>query len=149
LFAHFQWVIIFQGAQKMKQQLFCIHGTLAHDPAIDQWLNAHTGELSAIASQWLTVMRGCGDELREAMHDGCPTFCLGEFPFAYVNIFTAHVNLGFFQGAALRDPANLLEGSGKSMRHVKLRPGMATNTRALARLIEEAYQDMKGRVQQG
>jgi hypothetical protein len=38
--------------------------------------------------------------------------------FDYVNVFKAHVNVGFFQGTALPDPAKLLEGTGKRIRHV-------------------------------
>src|SRR6266571_400612 len=99
-------------------------------------------------------MRKCGDEVRELLHDGCPVACLGDAPFGYVNVFTSHVNVGFFQGAALPDPSRLLQGSGKFMRHVKLRPGTpknaaATNAPALRRLIEAAYSDIKERVEHG
>lgn len=125
------------------------HGAVARDPAIDAWLKERPGELGAIAREWFEVMRGCGDEVRELLHDGCPVACLGDAPFAYVNVFTAHVNVGFFHGAALADPARLLEGAGKSMRHVKLRPGSATGTAALRRLIEAAYEDIKQRVERG
>jgi hypothetical protein len=94
-------------------------------------------------------MRNCGDEVRELMHDGCPVACLGDAPFAYVNVFTAHVNVGFFHGAALPDPARLLQGTGKHMRHVKLRPGTPTNRPALNKLIETAWSDIKARVENG
>jgi hypothetical protein len=57
--------------------------------------------------------------------------------------------VGFFHGAALPDPARLLQGAGKFMRHVKLRPGAATNTAALSRLIDTAYSDIKARVENG
>jgi hypothetical protein len=75
--------------------------------------------------------------------------CLGDAPFGYVNVFTSHVNVGFFHGAALPDPARLLQGTGKSMRHVKLRPGTAPNAAALSRLIDTAYSDIKARVENG
>ena len=94
-------------------------------------------------------MRQCGDEVREIFHDGCPVACFGDVPFAYVNVFTAHVNVGFFQGASLPDPACLLQGAGKFMRHVKLRPEAATDTEALIRLVETAYADIKARVENG
>jgi hypothetical protein len=87
-------------------------------------------------------MRRCGDEVREILHDGCPVACLGDAPFGYVNVFTSHVNVGFFHGAALPDPARLLQGTGKFMRHVKLRPGMATVAESLNKLIETAYSDI-------
>jgi hypothetical protein len=66
-----------------------------------------------------------------------------------VNVFTSHVNVGFFHGASLPDPARLLQGTGKFMRHVKLRPGTATNDTALNKLIEAAYSDIKARVEHG
>ena len=81
------------------------------------------------------------------MHDGCPVACMGDAPFGYVNVFKAHVNVGFFQGAWLPDPARLLEGTGKYMRHVQLRPGAAIDEAALGRLVELAYADIKARVE--
>ena len=124
-------------------------GVRERDPAIDLWLNEHAGEMGAMARHWFEAMRKCGDEVRELLHDGHPIACLGDFPFGYVDIFTAHMNVGFFQGATLPDPARLLEGTGKFMRHVKLRPGTATNAAALSALIDAAYRDIKARVENG
>lgn len=133
----------------MKAELFRLGRTLDRDPAIDAWFRNHTDELGAIALHWFEVMRNCGDEVRELLHDGCPVACLGDVPFAYVNAFTSHVNVGFFLGASLRDPARLLQGSGKRMRHVKLRPGAPIDTAALTRLIEAAYSAIKARIECG
>ena len=133
----------------MRTDLLRFNGGVQRDPAIDVWLMGQAGDLGAIAQQWFAEMRNCGDEVRELLHDGCPTACLGDVPFGYVNVFTAHVNVGFFHGAALPDPARLLQGTGKFMRHVKLRPGTATNEAALSRLIEAAYEDIKARVEHG
>ncbi len=134
---------------QMRTELLRFNGAVKWDPAIDAWMKDRTGELGAIARQWFEVMRKCGDEVRELLHDGCPVACLGDAPFGYVNVFTSHVNVGFFQGASLPDPARLLQGNGKCMRHVKLRPGAATNAAALIRLIETAYLDIKARVEHG
>jgi len=133
----------------MRTELLRFNGAVERDPAIDEWMKEHAGELGAIAHQWFEVMRNCGDEVRELLHDGCPVACLGDAPFGYVNVFTSHVNVGFFHGAALPDPARLLQGTGKFMRHVKLRPGTATNAAALSRLIDTAYSDIKARVENG
>jgi hypothetical protein len=134
---------------EMRTELFRLNGAVARDPAIDAWMKEHAGGLGAIAHQWFEVMRKCGDEVRELLHDGCPTACLGDVAFGYVNVFTSHVNVGFFQATALPDPARLLQGTGKFMRHVKLKPGTATNTAALSELIEAAYSDIKARVEHG
>src|ERR1700735_5641981 len=133
----------------MRTELLRFNGTVERDPAIDAWMKKHRGELGAIAREWFEVMRRCGDEVRELLHDGHPVACLGDVPFGYVNVFTSHVNVGFFQGAALPDPAHLLQGAGKFMRHVKLRPGEAIEAAALGRLIDAAYLDIKARVENG
>jgi hypothetical protein len=133
----------------MRTELFRLNGTVERDPDVDAWMKEHAGELGAIAHHWFEVIRKCGDEVREVLHDGCPTACLGDAAFAYVNVFTAHVNVGFFQGADLPDPARLLQGTGKFMRHVKLKPGTSINTTALNKLIEVAYSDIKARVEHG
>jgi len=135
---------------KAKREPFLrFNGAAGRDPAIHAWMKEQPAELGAIAQQWFEVMRNCGDEVLELFHDGCPVVCLGDAPFAYVNAFKSHVNVGFFHGNALPDPAHLLQGDGKSMRHVKLRPGTATNHAALSRLIEAAYSDIKERVENG
>jgi hypothetical protein len=133
----------------MRTELLRFNGAVQHDPAIDAWMQAHQGQLAAIAHEWFEVMRQCGDEVRELLHDGCPVACLGDAPFGYVNVFTAHVNVGFFHGAALPDPTHLLQGAGRLMRHVKLKSGTSTDAAALNRLIEMAYSDIKARVENG
>jgi len=133
----------------MKTELLRFDGGVERDPAVDAWMKKHAGELGAIAKKWFEVMRKCGDEVRELMHDGCPVACLGDAPFGYVNVFRSHVNVGFFHGAALADPARLLEGSGKYMRHVKLRAGTEIDVAALRGLIEAAYAGIKARVENG
>ena len=133
----------------MKAELLRFNGTRERDPAIDAWMKKKPGELGTIARHWFEVMRGCGDEVRELLHDGCPVACLGDAPFGYVNVFTSHVNVGFFHGAALSDPGRLLIGTGKFMRHVKLKPGDSISAPALSRLIALAYSDIKARVENG
>jgi hypothetical protein len=67
-------------------------------------------------------------------------------PFGYVNVFKSHTNVGFFYGAHLDDPAGLLEGAGKNMRHVKVKPGRELDSAALQGLIHAAYLDVKIRL---
>jgi hypothetical protein len=110
-------------------------------------MKAQAGELGAIARRWFEVMRGCGEEVRELLHDGHPTACVADAGFAYVNAFTAHVNVGFFRGAELADPTGRLEGTGRFMRHVKLTPGSDVDAAALTKLIATAYRDMTRRVE--
>ena len=133
----------------MRTELLRFNGSVQRAPAIDAWMKEHAGELGGIARHWFEVIRKCGDEVRELLHDGCPVACLGDAPFGYVNVFTSRVIVGFFHGAALPDPARLLQGAGRFMRHVKLRPETATNAAGLRRLIDTAYSDIKARVENG
>lgn len=126
--------------------LFRFSKAIKRDPAVEAWMQSHSDALGAIARRWFEVMRSCGDDVRELLHDGHPTACLDDAAFAYVNAFAAHVNVGFFRGAKLSDPKRLLEGTGKVMRHVKLSPDRDVDAAALTKLIESAYSDMKKRV---
>jgi hypothetical protein len=121
-------------------------GAVKRDPVIDRWLRRQRVELRPFAEEWFARMRQCGADVRELMHDGCPVACVEDVPFGYVNAFKKHVNVGFFNGAALEDPAGLLEGTGKRMRHVKLMPGREPDFAALGDLIEAAYSDVRARL---
>jgi hypothetical protein len=135
------------GKEVAASQLFRLSGTVRRDPAIGAWMHEHAGPLGAMAQRWFEAMRRCGADVREVMHDGQPTACVADAAFAYVDSFKAHVNVGFFRGAEIADPAGLLEGTGKFMRHVKLRPERAVDEKALSSLIEDAYADMRGRLE--
>ena len=115
-------------------------------PAIDTWLHTRSDELRPFAQAWFAQLRRCGDDVRELMHDGCPTACVEDAGFAYVNVYRDHVNVGFFYGTQLPDPCRLLEGTGKLGRHVKLWPGEPVDATALGELIDAAYSDIKERI---
>jgi hypothetical protein len=127
-------------------QLLKFTGSVRRDGAVDRWMRERD-ELGALAKRWFEVMRGCGGDVRELMHDGQPTACVDGAAFAYVDAFRAHVNVGFFRGAELPDPKGLLEGTGRRMRHVKLRPAEEVDAMALTTLIRTAYVDIKRRLE--
>jgi hypothetical protein len=127
--------------------LFRFPEATRRDPAIDAWLAEQAPVLGAIAHEWFTWMRQCGRDVRDVMHDGCPTACVRDAAFAYVGVFSRHVNVGFFRGAELEDPQRLLQGTGKRMRHVKVTPGLDIQSEALKALIRTAHGDMKHRLE--
>ena len=137
------------AAVSSRVQLLRFASAVERDPAIDAWFESQADELGTIARPWYERMRQCGGDVRELLHDGHPTACVGDAAFGYVNAFTAHVNVGFFLGAHLADCAGLLEGTGKNMRHVKLRPGTEIDRQALAALIQAAYSLVKSQARSG
>ena len=86
----------------MRERLLRLDGAKESDAAIATWMEVHEGELGAIARKWFGVMRGCGDEVRELLHDGWAVVCLGDVPFAYVGVFTGHVNVAFYKARGFR-----------------------------------------------
>jgi len=134
-------------ARRVTTQLLRFSGALERDPAIDLWLDAQPAALGPIARVWFVRMRKCGNDVRELIHDGCPVACVDDAPFGYVNVFRAHATVGFFHGAELLDPSGLLEGSGKHMRHVKVKATADLDSEALGALIDAAYADIKARLE--
>jgi hypothetical protein len=126
--------------------IFRLPSAVRHDPEVDAWLGMLREHLRPLAVTWFERMRACGDDVRELMHDGCATACVEDAAFCYIGAYRDHVNVGFFSGALLNDPARLLEGTGKRGRHVKLRSGRDVNRAALAELIDAAYVDIRARL---
>lgn len=141
-------------------ELFRLSGAVRRNPVVEAWF-AGTARLDRgadalfpepadalrrLARAWFERLRDCGPDVEDLVHDGCPVACVGGAAFGYVNVHKAHVGLGFFNGAALSDPAGLLEGGGKRMRHVKLRPGEAVDEAALNALVQAAYDDVRRRL---
>jgi hypothetical protein len=127
-------------------ELLRFSGAVRHDPKIEAWFSNFADPHRLMTRTWFERMRGCGADVRELLHDGCPVVCVADAPFGYVNAFKAHASVGFYYGAMLADPAGLLEGTGKRMRHVKLRPGKELTVDALGDLIEAAYSDIRQRL---
>lgn len=127
------------------EALFRLNGTARRDAGVEQWLSSDD-PLRQLAAIWFQRMRDCGDDVRETLGDGHPMACVEGAAFGYVDAFKAHVNVGFFRGATLPDPARLLEGTGRRMRHVKLRWGKPVDEAALTELITAAHADIQAQL---
>ncbi len=126
--------------------LFRLPAAVPHDPAIDAWFANDWNGLRQHVRPWFERLRGSGGDVRECLHDGQPTACIGDAAFAYVGAYNRHASIGFFHGADLDDPAGLLEGAGKAMRHVKLRWGAPVPEAALVALLDAAARDVRRRL---
>ena len=129
----------------MIEALFLLPGARPLDPAVRAGFD-RADPLCALVEPWFDALRGCGDDVSEILHDGNPTACVDDAAFAYVAAFSTHAAIGFFQGAFLPDPQGLLEGSGKRMRHVKLRWDRQPDAAVLQALVTAAYHDVKRRL---
>ena len=127
-------------------ELFIFPESVKHSPEVEEWLSGEPDALYAIAREWFKEMRNCGGSVTELIHDGCPVACIDNAAFAYVNVFKSHVNVGFYLGAYLKDPENLLEGTGKRMRHIKIKPSADVNKKTIRKLIGESCKLVKSRI---
>ena len=127
-------------------ELFRFPSAARRDPEVEAWFAGSSDPLRLLVAPWFERLRSLGSDVREVMHDWAPTACVGDAAFAYVAAYSKHAAIGFFQGADLPDPAGLLEGSGKRMRHIKLRWGKPVDEPAIEALIAAAYADMKARL---
>lgn len=129
-------------------ELFRFPSAVRRDPGVEAWFSRPDDPPRLMVQPWFERLRGRGPDVRELLHDGHPTACVEDAAFAYVDAFSAHASVGFFHGASLGDPAGLLEGTGKRMRHVKLRWGQAVDEAALGDLIAAAYADIRRRLEE-
>ena len=126
--------------------LFLLSGAVRRDGAVEAWFDVPNHEIRRIVRPWFEAIRALGEDVTELIHDGWPTACVEGAAFAYVAAFAAHASVGFYHGAELPDPAGLLQGTGKRMRHVKLPWGEKVDEAALAELITAAYRDIRARL---
>src|SRR4051812_25371363 len=88
--------------------------------AIDAYVERANPALKDVVSAVRRLVRKAVPASAESVNPwGLPTF-EQQGPFCVLMVGKRHVSLGFALGTSLPDPARLLEGAGKSMRHVKL-----------------------------
>lgn len=63
--------------------------------------------------------------------------------FCYIGVHREHANLGFYYGAQLSDPEGLLEGTGKKLRHIKVRDIEEVDRPALRHMVELSLEERK------
>jgi hypothetical protein len=106
-------------------------------PAVDRILAEMPAPLRAIARALRAQIRAAAPELTETVKWGAPCY-VGQHEVVYFAAYAAHVNLGFYRGAHLDDASGRLEGTGKGLRHVKLRSVRETTAPEIRRLIRAA-----------
>jgi len=100
--------------------------------------------LAAIARRLRAVIRAVDASTVETVRlgDHAATYGIGPRKmtdgYAYIMPMRAYINLGFYQGASLADPGRLLEGTGKGLRHVKIRSLADADRPAVRALVTAA-----------
>jgi hypothetical protein len=114
----------------------------------EQFLAAYDPEIRELADDLCRVVLRLAPEALETVYPGWKNIQFGcgsgmKMKFCAVEPGKGYVNLYFFQGVELPDPLHLLAGTGKKMRHVKLRPAAPIPTPAIEALIVAAFEKTK------
>jgi hypothetical protein len=110
----------------------------------DELLSGVEPDLAAIARRLRAMIRAVDAKTVETVRlgDNAATYGVGPKKmtdgYAYIMPMHGYVNLGFYQGALLADPDRLLEGTGKALRHVKIRSLADANRAAVRALVAAA-----------
>lgn len=110
----------------------------------DELLAGVEPDLAAIARRLRAIIRAVDKNTIETVRlgDNAATYGVGPKKmtdgYAYIMPMRGYVNLGFYQGALLADPERLLAGTGKGLRHIKIRSVAEANRPAVRALLAKA-----------
>ena len=105
---------------------------------IESYISDRSAAVREILKSLRTLIRKTLPESTEGMKWGAPVFFnKSGAPVIYIYGGKDHANLGFIAGVDLNDPSGLLEGSGKSGRHVKIYPDKPVLSKQLIALIKQ------------
>ena len=123
----------------------------AGDPAVDIFLRSYSPEVRAIALKAREVIYGVLPTVTEKVYPGWKVMQYGagdkmEDVFAVISPQRERINLGLANGADLPDPEGLLEGTGKTSRHIKITSAGAAEAPAVRDLVAGALKATKNGV---
>ncbi|MFZ0821302.1 MAG: DUF1801 domain-containing protein [Candidatus Acidiferrales bacterium] len=105
---------------------------------IDACIQRGDPKLKPVAGEIRRLVKETIPESVEAINPwGIPAFDF-HGPICFMMVGKHHITLGFSRGTSLSDAANLLEGTGKNLRHVRLTEAASVPAAALTKLIRQA-----------
>ncbi len=112
---------------------------------IKGWLDQLSPRKRALAHKIRDVVLATDSDIKEGIKWRNPTFMTPKGNIAWVLNYntTDYINLGFFRGARLSDPKNLLEGMGKGIRHQKIWNKEDIGAKQIQSWIKEAIKPNK------
>lgn len=104
---------------------------------VDTYVKKLPPDTQAVVEALRRLIFAVAPQAHEDLKWGQPWY-VGNKGVCYIAAFKDHVNLGFARGAELADPRGRLEGTGKGMRHVKVRSAKDIDA-AVKSLLREAF----------
>jgi hypothetical protein len=104
---------------------------------VDSYIDALDPGLARLASTLRAIVLAAVPRAAESIKWSHPTYESGG-PFCYIKAFSGHVNLGFWRGAALQDPAGVVLTTGQKMGHVRIKAPADIDRDVLTDLVQQA-----------
>ena len=112
-------------------------------PLIDEYVEGLTDWKKDVAEELREIIRAASRELTEEVKWGWPCYTAGGKNICCIMNMRTTVNFVLYLGAELDDPSGLIEGTGKTMRHVKLRRIQDLRKPAFTKFIKESIRLVK------
>ena len=103
----------------------------------DDWRTDQSAKNQQLIGALQQLIEEVAPHLATTVKWGQGCFADGDVHRIYLHAADDHVQLGFYEGSSLADPAGLLEGSGKYVRHVKVRETTDVDPESFASLIRQ------------
>jgi hypothetical protein len=107
-------------------------------PDPDEWFDEAPANQRPIVNALRKLIKSSVPGVVEEIKWSRPIYSTTNGMFCYLHRTKNHVTLGFHEGTSLKDPKNLLEGTGKGMRHVKITSAADIDQSALRQFVKQA-----------
>jgi hypothetical protein len=87
---------------------------------IDEYIKDQDKDKGAIVKELVSIVNKAAPKENSGIKWAQPVFWNDDGPFCFIKAHKNHVNIGFWRGVQLKDPKELLEGTGEKMRHIKI-----------------------------
>lgn len=117
-------------------------------PTVEQFLSTYPAEVQELALKAREMVQEIVPDVQEQVQEAYKTISYGsktkvDGMFCYIAPLKDRINLGFYRGVVLPDANKLLEGTGKLLRHVKVRSMSELEQPALRQLIVDAVAELE------
>jgi len=115
---------------------------------VEQFLSTYPADVQALALKTRALVKEIVPDAQERVYEAYKTIGYGsgtkmDAMFCYIAPMKDRINLGFYRGVVLPDTEGLLEGTGKLLRHVKVRSMADVEKPALRQLIMDAVAELE------
>jgi hypothetical protein len=105
--------------------------------SIAEYINDLDKDNGTIVEELVSIVKKAAPKEDSGIKWSQPVFWSDNGPFCFIKAHKNHVNIGFWRGADMKDPQELLEGTGKKMRHIKITAKQDIDEKAITDFVKQ------------